>query len=313
MAENTLQEGISILYDMELNNYLMTRSIRQLDYRIDQLGHKKTFRQPVKKTDVASVSENVIVALSLGGIAGAVVGAIYGLIIGDGFFYKLGEAIAGVINFGLLFGCIGAIIGLIRGVRHRSKDQQENDKQYLKECKIREQNIAKDQTRVNAELQEKKILIYQRNRLMSRRNEATEKLKQFYFTMGIDDRFCNLVPIGYMHEFIRLGIATKLEGADGLYYLILQELRHDQLQYTLEEISNKLDTIIDSQHTIYNELVAVNSKCDSIIRTTVQSAEIAAQNNQLLETAVQNTSLAAYNSERITKELAFQNFMLMYT
>lgn len=41
MAENSLQEGISILYDMEINNYLMTRSIKQLNYRIDQLGHKK--------------------------------------------------------------------------------------------------------------------------------------------------------------------------------------------------------------------------------------------------------------------------------
>lgn len=201
---------------------------------------------------------------------------------------------------------------MIRGVRRRSKDRQDNEEQYLKECKIREQNMVRDQTRVKAELQEQKILIQQKNLLLSRKREATERLNRFYSIMGIDDRFCNLIPIGYMHEFMRLGIATKLEGADGLYYLILQELRHDQLQYTLEEISNKLDTIIDSQHTVYNELVAVNNKCDRMIRMTMQSAETAVKNNQLLETAVANTSVAAYNSERISKELAFQNFMLTY-
>ena len=36
---NKLGEGVSILYEMEQNNYLMTRAMQQLDQQISRLGH----------------------------------------------------------------------------------------------------------------------------------------------------------------------------------------------------------------------------------------------------------------------------------
>lgn len=312
MAGNALQEGISILYDMELNNYLMARSINQLNQQISQLGYKRKFYKPVKKENRFSITEYFWVMLGVGGIAGAVIGVIYGLCIGDGFFYKIGEAIAGAINFGLALGCLGGIIGFIMGIIRRSKTEKELEKQYLEDCKTHEQNISRDLHRVKGELEQQKILIQQRNSLLARKRDADAKLNNFYAAMGIDDKFCHLIPIGYMHEFMRLGIADKLEGADGLYYLVMQELRHDQLQCTLEDILDKLDVIVDNQHSVYHELMQINNKCDNMVRMTMRAAETAVKNNQLLETAVANTSIAAYNSERISKELAFQNFMLTY-
>ena len=187
-----------------------------------------------------------------------------------------------------------------------------NKQRYDNWCKDYQHEVDKDRARVVREKKEKEILIQQRDSLIERKNAATMKLNRYYNTMGIDSKYRNLVPIGYMYEFMRLGIATRLEGANGLYYLVRQELRHDQLNATLDEISRKLDTIIDNQHELYYEISDMNQKCDRIIRGVKKSAEISAKNNQLLQDAVRNTSISAYNSERIKQELKFQNFMLLY-
>ena len=111
---------------------------------------------------------------------------------------------------------------------------------------------------------------------------------------------------------MRLGIAHQLGGANGLYYLVRQEMRGDRLQYSLDEISRKLDDIISNQHQIYYEITDMNNKCSQLISQAEKSAEISAKNNQLLDAAVANTSIAAYNSQRVKEELRFQNFMYVY-
>lgn len=101
----------------------------------------------------------------------------------------------------------------------------------------------------------------------------------------------DLIPIGYMHEFIRLGIATHLEGADGLYYLVRNELRADQFQCSIEEISCKLDTVIDKQREIYGVISDMNHRCDYLVEQTKKSIKLSAQNNALLSSAVEQTKI----------------------
>ena len=108
-----------------------------------------------------------------------------------------------------------------------------------------------------------------------------------------------------MNEFLRLGIATKLEGADGLYYLIRKELRMDQMQYTMNEISSKLDTLIDKTHELHSDLLNINSKCDKLVNATIRAASSA-------ESAAVNSAITAYNSERIAKEQEYQNMLITY-
>ena len=50
MAE--LQKGISILYDLELNNYLMTSAVEQIKKKDAQLCKKKSVEKERKRTKV---------------------------------------------------------------------------------------------------------------------------------------------------------------------------------------------------------------------------------------------------------------------
>jgi hypothetical protein len=58
MNKEQLRKGISILYDMELNNYLMTRTISQLYYEIEDLGIKQNFEEPTPNNRSYSVVMN---------------------------------------------------------------------------------------------------------------------------------------------------------------------------------------------------------------------------------------------------------------
>lgn len=308
----SLFSTISKLYDMELNNYLMTRAINELDSRITDLGKKRKIIAPTEeKADKSDIGLSAGTGALIFGIIGIIVGVIYNFKHEVGFFAKLFGIILHGFTFGLVAVLIGAVLGLIYGLISYSGDNDKFRKQYLRDLKVHNNEILKDDQRVQRERKEREILIRQRNILINRKNEASRKLNSFYASSGIDSDYRNLIPIGYMYEFIRLGISTKLEGADGLYYLVRCELRSDQFQCTLEEISRKLDKIIDNQHGIYSEITKINNKCDRMIRETMKSAEIAAKSNQTLNAAVANTAITAYNTERIARELEFQRFLAM--
>lgn len=304
---NNLYEAISGLYDMELNNYLMTRSISELDDEINSLGKKKHFKEPIR-FKAEGDDESVVNATWYSAFGVGMVGCIIAAVIGmstSGFFVGLIFTFVGLI--------VGGIIGAIAGnLISKSRDNKIYKESYVEDCEKYNRNIENDRLRVEEENRKRAFLIKQRDSLIERKNEASRKLNSFYMAVGIDKNYRNLIPIGYMYEFMSLGISTKLEGADGLYYLVRRELRADQMQYTLDEISFKLDTIIDNQHRIYGELTDINNKCDRIISETVKSAELAARNNEMLNVAVANTAITAYNSERIASEAKFQSYMTMY-
>lgn len=288
---------------------MMTRSIEKLNREMASLGKSRSFRSPQQEEKDISIVGIMFTVVIIAAIIGAVVGVISGFVIGEGFFGKIGQAFVNLIILGLYFGIGGAVLGLIIGIVAKVIGYKDSKKKYESDCRNYQQTIKNDKLRVERENKQKAYLMKQRDELYYKREKSKRLLDEFYIKMNIDKNYRNLVPIGYMYEFMRLGIATKLEGADGLYYLVLRELKADQLQYTLEEISGKLDIIIDKQRDIYRELVKTNQRCDELVRIAVEHSRKTAKS---LSNVENNTRIAAYNSERTAKEISYQNFMLTY-
>ena len=146
------------------------------------------------------------------------------------------------------------------------------------------------------------------NLLQAKLQESNTQLQKFYNIAGIDQTYRNIYPIGYMYELTRLGISNKLNGTDGLYYLVRQELRYDAFHYQLQEISNKLDVIIDQNKAIYSELKAINSKCDTLIEQSIRQMNQTDLMNRSIDEIAKNSSIAAYNSDRCSKELEYARY-----
>ncbi len=308
--QKNLPRCISMLYDMELNQYLMTREIAQLNEKISSLGRERRISDAVRGKNQKSVIEYVLKVGSLCAFAAMPIGAIYYFTTNHGFFDKLFSIIEGPIVFGFFGAIIGAVAGLIIGIIKKGNEDKALNARFESDKSKHEKAVALDSARLKREKMQKALLTAQRDKLMRRRSEAQNKLAGFYNSCGIDSNYRNLVPIGYMNDFIRLGISKRLEGSDGLYYLIRHELRMDQLQYTLEEISYKLDTIIDRQSRIYSDLSEMNQKCSDLFSRTVKMAEDVASSRRALSSIEESSALAAYNTSRIEAENRYQTFML---
>ena len=79
MNKEQLKKGISILYDMELNNYLMTRTISQLYYEIEDLGIKQNFEEPTPNNRSYSGSDELSGGAGIGWLLGAILGGAGGV------------------------------------------------------------------------------------------------------------------------------------------------------------------------------------------------------------------------------------------
>ena len=354
MENISLKQAISAIYDMELNNYLMTRAVKSLDGALhkqlprtaDDFDMPEKPTQPKAPVDDTGIAANTITAAIIGAIGGAVIKFVVGIV---NYLIAYNSASTGgqdaVVDnapslifegfwtWVLIFAAIGAVIGVFLAVsgkktykiRYKEYKSQCDAydlamKEYEADCKKYE-NL-KDQSEREWEVKNevrKNAIIQQKEQLHSRIEESSTLLSNLYNTVGIDEKFRNIIPMAYMNEFIELGISTKLEGADGLYYLVRKELRMDQMQYKLDTIITKLDTLIDQQHSIYGELLNLNMKCDNMISATIRQTDaMLTQNhlinnqNKLLTNIESNTAIAAYNTERIAKEQEYQSYMIRY-
>lgn len=92
-------------------------------------------------------------------------------------------------------------------------------------------------------------------------------------------------------------------------YLVRKEIRSDRLQFIVDEINNKLDTIIDNQNRLFAELREIRNQGNRIIKETIRSAEIASKNNEALKNIECNTALDAYYTQQLNSELRYRNNM----
>lgn len=315
MDKDQLQKSISILYDMEKNNYLMTRAISKLDGEISLLCRQRFIEPPKLKESQRNIFDQFWLAIPFG-IVGAIIGIILGIIslsdqdftviIFAGLFVLAVCAIIGAI----IGGAIGLVIGLIIGYIIKSKENEKATKEYGIAKENYKRRLYDENTRISNESKRRDLLLYQKSKLIDKRRESKKLLDSFYNIVGIDAKFRNLIPIAYMDEFMRLGIATKLEGADGLYYLTRRDLREDQINATLERIVEKLDVIIDNLEDIKGELIDINKKCDSILNETIRMSKNIDQGNRTLSELKDKTEVLTYYTERNNRELEYQNFMM---
>ncbi len=313
MQGKQLKEAISILYDMELNNYMMTRSIQQLEDEAVKMGQERYIEPPKKMFNFVSIGEYVkakIPAIIISAIAIIVVGLIiFFVLAGDIVGTKKGE-MAFTLAFPAIVMCAQAVvlILIISGVKSGSAEKARNQA-YIDS--IHE----KEMQQYNAALQQEKDRVYkitegfrsQCTQLETRKAEATTNLNKYYDAVGIDHLFRNIIPIGYMYDLIRLGVSDKLEGPKGLNYLVRQDLRADEFHHTLEEISAKMDIIINTQRAIYYELQSINEQCSRLVSESVMQTQLAINSNETLEQIRNNTAISAYNSGRIRKENEYAN------
>lgn len=332
MSKYDLKTGIKILYNMELSLYTMYIMYNEIPEMIDELDFGRSVRAPKKpvlySTDFQQEfgevwTKCILISSIVCGLIGMLTrctanGNYEDSILGD--LGRMEDKIGNSILGGFLGMLLGLVIGLVFAVFVAyffvGSKNEEYEERYKKECKQYEKEYKQyrsDLEDENAFLDhQKKVkssLLKLQKQIEKQYTTTSDKLNDFYDLLRIDEKFRNIVPIGYMEEYSRLEIATTLTGKDGLYDLVLRKLDIVHFQHTFEEIADKLDTIIDNQHSIYSELCNINDSVGGMMNSLDRLVYNSYEQSELLSKINKNSKITNYLNERIAYETEYQTQM----
>lgn len=112
-------------------------------------------------------------------------------------------------------------------------------------------------------------------------------------------KYRNIVALSTIYEYLVSGRCTALDGANGAYNLYESELRANTIISQLNGVLESIDTIKDSQFTIYNAIQQANSSLHRLECSMSAAAKtlssIDAKSNCLAKIA-ENSDIIAHNS-----------------
>lgn len=293
MHDNKLYKSIQILYDMELNRFFISRCISKVKDRAALLNTtKKLYQKPTmpeepkkeeceknKFFELSYFVDQPVVRLLIGLVVGALIGLGVCLI-----RYLLGyqdNILATTVLFALCgIGVTMILIPLymvidffVASIRYPDQDYNLKYDNYKEELKVYNTSLndyiahnQREEERVKREALEKKRLDDALTRLQELLKLTDRSLERYYEAVNVFPNYRYIVAIGYMFEFVSIGITDKLEGVDGLYYLIMNELKPYQIELSADDILKDIDSHVGKQRSVYYEILEKEKESDALVR-----------------------------------------------
>lgn len=279
---------------LQKQSLMQSKTLQNMDWEINNLGYYSNI-QRAEVQRIGNTSEVVfkvipwllilpiIFAISgfrNGCISGAVVGALKGGLIG------LGIAIA--------IGVIGTII----------EHNKFNNKQ--KELDVKYQNdLAADELRVKAELEQKNKMIILRDELAQQHLKTEDTLNKYYKLGILPAKYWNMHACLYIYDSLETGVAEKLRGPDGAFDQYEHLSRKDIENNTLMNIHEDLEEIKNTQPLIYSAICETNQKMDSLLTESRKQTSIQSF-------SAEKNAITAYNSNVTRKEMQLLSDLKTY-
>lgn len=240
MNTSDLKEYLDMVVNMEKNIYMQAELLQNLKARIDGLGHACVFQRPEAPRRTDEKESLKVYGISI--IAG--IALVY-------YGYYITDLPSWIFIFGLVMMLAGIFISiksLFLGIMELSKAEKAEEEyetkiiKYERACEKYEKNMRKDQERVQKENEEKAILTSELQSLQRINEKSRQTLSEIYSADIIFPKYRNLAMVCRFQEYIASGRCNKLEGYDGAYNLLENELRLDRISIQLNDITRQLNT-----------------------------------------------------------------------
>lgn len=125
------------------------------------------------------------------------------------------------------------------------------------------------------------------HQLRVRLDSATAKLQRLYSLGNIYPNFRNAVAVFTLREYLKMGICTELEGANGAYAQYMQDIRAARICASIDDLREAVvESISQLQRTLVDEINNVNQEIHFMC------GDISANLNKLGESLNQSQALA---------------------
>lgn len=256
MTAAEIKEYLGMCIELEKEVYIQNRAIGQLQYQISLLGNYRMVNEPV--TPGKTANQRGVNAAFWGMIlvvAGAI-SVLFALPISSDFFL-----ISGVLALLVGGGCwfFGRIV--------YDEDYKEAVKNYNKEAEQYKIELLNDAKRVDAERIRKAVLQSNVDVLRKMNKKSERCLQQLYDKDILYPKYRNYACVCTLYEYFASGRCTALEGHEGAYNILENELRLNRIITQNNQILAKLEEIRYSQELLYDSIQSANRKADQIIRS----------------------------------------------
>lgn len=310
MSKEELKEYIGIVVDMEKECYLQNTLLYEMQNQIYSLQNTSSIRQIEEPTIEKSNNNKMdfaILGLILGGIAGAILGRFFWIILVLPF-----DSIYCMIAGAILLG----IIGIFVFTHLHSKGEQKSKSEYENQKKAYDLEIEQEQKRVQSE---NNIITYLQQEVSTLNKQIVHSnncLKAIYDKNIIFPKYRNFVMMSAIYEYFCSGRCETLEGHEGAYNILENEIRLDRIIIQLDNVINQLEQIRNNQYMIYDAIQESNRTLNEILESNNQVINklrnIEGQGNELNSRIADlqiNSRLNNYYNELNQKEVNYMNRM----
>ena len=166
--------------------------------------------------------------------------------------------------------------------RERVRKYKAEKAAYEERCRNYNASLRTDDTALIRVLEE------ERTNCLKEANAFRYAREKLYENGVLHERFRNISAISQLKEYLEMGIADQLTGADGAYRVYLEDLRTEKIVGSVDELRQSVERgmsqLIKGQKAIYSKLVQINDDL-RILNTTVDRGL-----NRLNETVGQGMS-----------------------
>lgn len=323
MTTDQLKEYLSIVLDLEENIYIQKTLIENIEARLSSpLGEAHTFVKP----NPPALSEKhfydsipVCIAVTFTGVIIAFLSSVIFNGIG-GFFYNLLQVFAPIGGILIAFLGIAWLIGSFFRKSEYAKTYRKAKENYAIAMRKYEQNVYEDDARIRSEAAEKVALTSNLSELKKQLSSSENNLNAIYAKNIIFPKYRNLVMISSIYEYFCSGRCSTLEGHEGAYNILENEIRLDRIITQFDKAISLLGQIRQNQFMLYSAINESNNRISGLMASVNNMSdklkEIAfkqGQNSLSLQASVdqlqKNSEIAVYQAERIQKELSYMNRM----
>ena len=217
--------------------------------------------------NIASLIAGMVGGTAVGAIPGGIIGVVYGFYYGIRHGYRdpwpdmpltmLKTAVIIALLCGIAVG-IWALIGEIK------RDPNAPDEGYEKERAFYVNKLRERNAKLTQDHDLMKYCETHFPKLSAMRARAKKDLEAHYANSPIFPKYHNFIAVAQILEYFESGRCDTLAGADGAYNLYESELRQNIIIAHLENISQTLEQVRDTQYLIYRELMVTNNLLGAI-------------------------------------------------
>ena len=374
-----LKEYVSILHDMYLHKLVQEQMEQDIETKVSVLAKPQNYDEPippVKYSPEVEESEEPSLYINYGYILlaiGALIVAFFvgilalGLVIGI-LCLDRHDSLAGPLNvfitvamiiwMGFVLFCAIAVIAddykhkidAVKGknsqIRKRNENAQkrydEQYAEYTRKIKEYKRAVYSEKKRLAVEKPEKERLLECLAQLKRKSKESSERLAEMKSNGILYGKYCEIVPICYIYEYL---ITGRCETRKEAYNMYEQESRLDNISSALRggfsTLTDLLKNIIDNQQVSLQNQYALISAVEESNRLSAQVLEntyrLANETTALQDSLLALTEdtlhvkenlyrcqkdvsrihdtmdMVSYNTERTRKEIEYMNWISRYS